>query len=174
MHALKKYDSIYAKILLALYRLAQYYADYFCFIPPESLVDMEAGLVHRQGLSFIQVTFETIRIWGESRMPPYTEMRQMLQEYLCIEILPSLNIPPYLVYEAGGIVESLYITDVIPDTGSGEDMPYHVTWDVLYINSPAAFDRYCELNGFSDKNVTYKHDYAQEYPAKGGINVQQG
>lgn len=133
---LNKTDRVYYQILYTLWQLAVYYADFMGYDPPASPLDMVAGITSISGLK--ELSF--IRI----ELPAYEEfdcnrMKEILQEYLTIILLPQSQIPLYMDGET--IIEPLYVFKTYYDHD-----PRHTTlsWIMLYINNMDAYNLYKE------------------------------
>ncbi len=125
---------VYYKILFVIWQAVTYYSTLFVCDSPWDLLDMDAQLVHVGEWSIIHV-----EISADIEEGGYTvnEIREILREYMTIELLPESEIPPYS--DGDEIVESLHLHSVRYDAEKG-----NLNLDFLYINNEESYKLYKE------------------------------
>lgn len=129
---LQKTQLIFCKIMHAIWSDVVEYADMLGFEAPMDLFDMYSEIVHIGACSIIHVELMADMDEGEYSNE---EIREILNEYLNIVLMPESEIQPYSNGEE--IVESLYLHSVRHDVEKG-----CMNLDFLYINNEEAFRLY--------------------------------
>lgn len=126
---LEKTQLVYYKILFVIWQTITYYADLIGYDAPENPLDMYNEILHIGDCSIIHVELMADM---ENRKYTTDEIREILQEYITIVLLPESEIPPYS--DGDEIVESLHLHSVRHDAEKG-----HLNFDFLYINNKKSF-----------------------------------
>lgn len=131
--------SLYQYITEAMDYSLQHYKDMFGFNMQKVKTKCEKRDIGKYGMIYFTVTVPKTNI---SCTYTVQEMKNIMQEYLEICVLPASQIPPYSVGEE--ILESLYI-DSIKDNHSN----YII--EIIYIDDATAF-RYVKNSKRSERS----------------------
>lgn len=119
--------SLYQQIKQVIDYLLYYYKDMFGFNMQKVKIKYEQKNMGKCGITYFTVTVPKTNI---SCTYTVQEMKQIMQEYMEICILPASQIPPYSVGEE--LLESLYI-DSIREKGKKYIL------EIVYIDDVTAF-----------------------------------
>ena len=125
---------VYYKILFVIWQAITYYANLLGFESPIDIFDMYNEIIHIGNWSIIHIELAADMDEGAYDTD---RIKEVLQEYMTIVLLPESEIPPYS--DGDEIVESLHLHSVRHDTEKG-----NLNLDFLYINNPASYQLYKE------------------------------
>ena len=120
---LEKTQLIFYKSLFTIWEATVEYEGLFAFDAPIDLFDMYSELIHIGKRSILHVELMADMEEGE-----YSDkqIKEILNEYLNIVLMPESEIPPYT--DGNEIVESLYLYSVWHDVEKG-CMNLDTIWD---------------------------------------------